>query len=74
MIELALIHDHYILNETIEGITAKALNQYIEIKSAYPDKNDEWIFSVNHQQGKQFKHDSSKNCSIKSYEFIQIVT
>ena len=74
LIELALIHDHYILNETIEGITPKALKQYIEIKAAYPDKDDEWIFGVNKQQGKQFKHDSSKNCSIKSYEFIQIIT
>ena len=47
LIELALIYDHYILNETIEGINKYALEHYTEIKKSCPDKNDEWIFKVN---------------------------
>ena len=45
-IDLALIHDHYILNEDVQGVNKYALEHYEDIKKANPDKNDEWIFKV----------------------------
>ena len=37
--------------------------KYVQIKAANPDKSDEWIFSVNDQSGKYFKHKSNRPCS-----------
>ena len=55
LIELALIYDHYILNETVEGINKYALEHYTEIKKACPDKNDEWIFKVYTNENGKYK-------------------
>ena len=51
-IDLALIDNHYILNEEVEGINKYALEHFTEIKNAYPNKPDDWILKVCKKKGK----------------------
>ena len=72
-IDLALIENHYILNEDVEGINSFGLEHYNEIKQAYPNKPDEWIFKVYRQNGKYYKTDESR-AHIKSYELVKTIS
>ena len=72
-IDLALIHDHYILNEDVKGINKYALEHYEEIKKANPNKPDEWIFKVYKMRNNRYETDNSK-AHIKSYEFVKMIS
>ena len=72
-IDLALIDKHYILNEEVEGINKYALEHFIEIKNAYPNKPDEWILKVCKKKGKYYLIDESR-AHIKSYDLIKTIS
>jgi hypothetical protein len=72
-IDLALIHDHYILNEDVKGISSYALEHYEDIKQANPNKSDEWILKVVKKAGNNYRIDN-KQAHIKSYELIKMIS
>ena len=72
-IDLALIHDHYILNEDVQGINKYSLEHYEEIKQSNPDKSDEWLFKVVKKSGNNYRIDN-KQAHIKSYELIKMIS
>ena len=73
LIELALIDKHYILNETIDGISSFALLHYNQIKQDCPNKPDEWILKVNARRGNKYET-NNRQAHIKSYELVKIAT
>ena len=73
LIELALIEGHYILNETVEGISSYSLKNYKEIEEVLKDKNYAYKLTVVKQVNGRFKIDT-KQAHIKSYELIRLIT
>ena len=73
LIKLALIDEHYILNEDVQGINKYYLNNYEEINKACKDKPISWRMKVNKRDGKNFRIDESK-AHMKSYESVEMMT
>ena len=73
LIKLALIDEHYILNELVPGINKYYLNHYDEINEACKDKPIEWRMKVSKKKGKYYMIDESK-AFMKSYEFVEMMT
>lgn len=73
MIKLALIDEHYILNEEVQGINKFYLKNYDEINKACSDKPIEWRMKVSKKRGNRYMIDESK-AHMKSYEFVEMMT
>ena len=73
LIELALIDKHYILNETVEGVTKYALEHYEQLKTQYPNASDEWILSISRIKRGYADTDKTR-AHIKSYDLVKLAT
>ncbi|MBR4316128.1 MAG: hypothetical protein IKP65_04065, partial [Alphaproteobacteria bacterium] len=73
LIKLALIDEHYILNEEVQGINKFYLKNYEEINKACSDKPIEWRMKVSKKKGKYYMIDESK-AHMKSYELVEMMT
>ena len=69
VINLALIHKHYILNETVQGINKYYLDNYEDINEHCKDKSDEWKMKLY----RKYKIDE-RRAHMKSYEFVLKMT
>ena len=72
LIELALIDNHYILNERVEGVSSYSLKNYKEIDESLESKDDAYKLKVVKQSNGRYRIDE-KQAYIKSYELVRLV-
>lgn len=73
VVNLALIDEHYILNEEITGISKYYLEHYDQITESCKDKTVEWQMKITKIKNGRYMIDNQK-AHIKSYDFVQIMT
>ena len=73
-IKLALIDEHYILNEDVEGVSTFYIKNYDAIESACQDMEQDYKFKITKISNGKYKQDKSKYHEIKSYEFVKFMS
>ena len=72
LIELALIENHYILNERVDEVSSYALKNYKDVDEILKEKDDSYKLKVIKQSNGRYCIDS-KQAHIKSYELMRLV-
>ena len=72
-IKLALINDHYILNEDVEGVSTFYIKNYDDIEIACQDMEPDEKFKIS-AKNKKYVQNKTKYHEIKSYEFVKFMT
>ena len=72
-IKLALIDEHYILNEDVEGVSTFYLKNYDDIENTCQDMEPEEKFKIS-AKNKKYVQNKSKYHEIKSYDFVKFMT
>ena len=72
-IKLALIDEHYILNEDVEGVSTFYLKNYDDIENTCQDMEPEEKFKIS-AKNKKYVQNKSRYHEIKSYEFVKFMS
>ena len=73
-IKLALINEHYILNEDVEGISTYYIKNYDDIENTCKGMTQEEKFKITKKSNGKYKKDKSMYHEIKSYEFVKFMS
>lgn len=73
-IKLALIDNHYILNEDVEGVSTFYLKNYDVIEATCQDMEPAHKFKITKISNGKYKQDKSKYHEMKSYDFVKFMT
>lgn len=73
-IRLALINNHYILNEDVKGVSTFYLKNYDNIELACSDMKQEEKFKITKKSNGKYIKDKSMYHEIKSYDFVKFMT
>ncbi len=73
-IKLALIEEHYILNEDVKGVSTFYLKNYNDIEAACQNMEPADKFKIVKKSNGKYKKDKSMYHEMKSYEFVKFMT
>ena len=73
-IKLALIEDHYILNEDVKGVSTYYLKNYDDIEATCQNMEPDDKFKITKKSNGKYKKDKSMYHEMKSYDFVKFMT